>query len=529
MPPPSELDGRDGIVAMLLFAAAVAYLALVPRNLGLADESYFLYEAKRIREGEVMYRDFFQFVTPLSSYLMAGLFALFGTSMATARISMAVLHATTGVLLYATARRLGVRRGFAALVVLAYLAICQAVWPYASWHWFSTLLAAALLFAMVAGPLASRPGWGVVPGVVSGLMIGVQQQKGVFAAAGVGAVFVLDHLLCRREPSPAPWAQLETRLACFAAGVAVVVVPLLAVFVGLAGVEPVYAALVRFPLENYRSNIHIDWGAAGFLSAHYAEYTMPRLLRYSPAALVLPVLAGLRAMRCGDRQRVRQLIALIILSACAALSVWYYPDTIHIAFIAAGFWLCAAVGVEWLLASLPGARPARLAAALVEIAITAVLGLHMFGYVRQLRREFPIAHETAFGRVDFAARWQVLLVDHVRGVLAASPDKDIFYYPPAVSMYLLTGGHNPTPYQYLLPGVSPEEHTSKTLAMLRDGRVPYVITWPFGAAPRDPIVQYIRENYEIVSVPEVGASGERTEYRLFARKDRARPNAPMGS
>src|SRR5262249_12427070 len=57
-------DGRviDVACALLLFTAVLVYLLLLPRHLQVGDESYFLYEAKRIRDGEVMYRDIFQFV-----------------------------------------------------------------------------------------------------------------------------------------------------------------------------------------------------------------------------------------------------------------------------------------------------------------------------------------------------------------------------------------------------------------------------------------------------------------------------------
>jgi len=43
---------------------------------------------------------------------------------------MNVLHAATAVVLYATARRLAVRRELAVVVVVAYLAICQSLYPY---------------------------------------------------------------------------------------------------------------------------------------------------------------------------------------------------------------------------------------------------------------------------------------------------------------------------------------------------------------------------------------------------------------
>ena len=40
----------DRLLAALRFVGVVAYLWYLPRNLGRGDESYFLYEAKRLRD-----------------------------------------------------------------------------------------------------------------------------------------------------------------------------------------------------------------------------------------------------------------------------------------------------------------------------------------------------------------------------------------------------------------------------------------------------------------------------------------------
>src|SRR5262249_45533075 len=107
------LDTGDRVIALTIVALTCAYLAALPRYLGWADESYFLYEAKRIRAGEAMYRDIFKFITPLASYVMALLFWAFGTTLATARIAMSVLHGILCACLYAIARLAGVRRSLA--------------------------------------------------------------------------------------------------------------------------------------------------------------------------------------------------------------------------------------------------------------------------------------------------------------------------------------------------------------------------------------------------------------------------------
>ena len=107
----SRDGGRDAALALLIFAGTVLYLSWLPRNLTAADESIHLYEAKRILDGEVLYRDVFEMITPGFMYLMALLFRLFGTDFATARIAQAVLHGIAAVALYYACRKLDIRRG----------------------------------------------------------------------------------------------------------------------------------------------------------------------------------------------------------------------------------------------------------------------------------------------------------------------------------------------------------------------------------------------------------------------------------
>jgi hypothetical protein len=510
----------DVALAVLLFVAAAIYLSVLPYGLNAADESYFLYEAKRVRDGEVMYRDVFEFATPLAAYAMAGLFWLFGTSVATARTGMAFLHALTGVVLYASSRRLGVRRELAATVPLAYLAICQTVWPYASWHWFSTFFTSAVLLSMITCPWATRTRWMFVPGLLNGLLICVQQQKGVVLAAGTGAVLVVDFLIDRRYPNPGSWRALAMRFVYLTAGVALVVVPVLLAFALAAGVQPLYDALVRFPLENYRANFRSAWGAVGILSVHYADYTFPAVLKYAPLALLLPVANWAIDIVAGwDRPGVRRLTALIVLSAACALSIRYFPDMIHVAFVAGVFWVAAAQGLEWVLSAVR--RPALTRP--IGIVMVALLGsglvLHLAHNARLLRGQFPVSHETAFGRLDFADRWEPVLLDKVRQLVAETPSRELFCYPYLSLPYLATGARNPTPYQFLMSGVSPDQHVKNTLAILDAHRVPYVIGSLFFMRPDDPIAQYINQHYEFIPVPEIAGLGEMPGYWIYARKD----------
>src|SRR5262245_23569214 len=130
----------DVALPALLFAATALYVAAQPRHLAPADESVYLYEAQRVLEGEVLYRDVFEITTPGWLYLMAALLRVFGVDLATARITSAVVHGITAVLIYAACRRLAIRPGLAWLPAFAYLVVCPPAWPIASQHWLGTML-----------------------------------------------------------------------------------------------------------------------------------------------------------------------------------------------------------------------------------------------------------------------------------------------------------------------------------------------------------------------------------------------------
>ena len=75
MPPESALPGArmrwtSAAVGAALALGAFAYLMAYPPALDGADESYILYEAKRLWEGDAPYRDFFDFIMPGTLYSM---------------------------------------------------------------------------------------------------------------------------------------------------------------------------------------------------------------------------------------------------------------------------------------------------------------------------------------------------------------------------------------------------------------------------------------------------------------------------
>jgi hypothetical protein len=496
----NERGLADLVLPVLLFAGTVLYVSLLPRNLGESDEAIYLYEAKRVLGGQVMYRDVFEIITPGWVYLMAFLFRVFGTDLVTARVATAVLHGGTGALLYLACRRLGIRRGLAWPPALGYLAVCASAWPVASQHWLATFVSVLLLWMLSAGR-PDRASWTLLPGVVTGLLIAVQQPRGVVVAVGVAVWLVVDHLIARRYGRGAPWPTLAKQLATLAAGVSLVVAPLGVAMVASAGVEPVWRALVVHPLVSYRGTNHSAWGQVNVMTAWNGSFTFPRLLKYLPAILPVSALRLASLWTAGrDEARARRLALLVVSSLAAMASIAYFPDFIHIAFIAPAFLLMAAEMGEWA-AGRVGRSPGvlRVAGAVAAVAFVLGCGLHLGWNMQRLRATFTVSRETAFGRIDYGNPTEVALYDRLVAVMRDAPSRALFCYPIIAKLYLTAGAENPTPYGFFIAGYSTPDQIQEVLDILERRKVEYVVVLPGFVAKDDPIITYVARHYEPVS------------------------------
>src|ERR1017187_8562357 len=96
----------DWGISVVLFAGSCLYLRLFYNYTTMfPDEGIVLQGAQRILHGQVLYRDFFWFLTPGSFYWMALLFRVFGNSILVVRAALVVYGGIFTVLTYLIARR----------------------------------------------------------------------------------------------------------------------------------------------------------------------------------------------------------------------------------------------------------------------------------------------------------------------------------------------------------------------------------------------------------------------------------------
>ena len=483
---------HDWTLGLGLLVVGVVYVVSLPHVLGGSDEGIYLYEAKRLLDGGVFYRDIFDLITPGAHYLMAAVFAVFGATMETARLADAVIHGLVVLGTYATCRMLAVRRVLAAAAALTQLAVFQPAWPVASPHWLATLLGLLIIPALLGRP---RGLLGLVAGVLAGLLICVQQQKGVAMTAGAAAFLLTERVL----PSPTRGTTHPWRIPAFGAGIVLVVVPLGILLVLSAGVRPVVQALVLHPLLNYPRLNRTSWGSVGPFP-WYARYTFPTALAAAPIVLsaIAAVRAGLQLVRREDGERLRRSVLLGLMAFASIASILYYPDYVHLSFIGAVFAIVAADLAEVALGALPSrSRFARWMVTLVPVVLLAATGAQLTRVMIGSWRDFPFSHLTPFGRMEFHEQHEIDVVERMRTVIDRSASRELFVYPFGAGFYLLTGTVNPTPFQFLLPAYSRPDQIDLTLTILEERQVPYVLVVS-PMTPSDPVLRYVSSHFEQV-------------------------------
>lgn len=518
----------DGIIVALIVTGTIGYLALWPYNLGPADEAIHLYESKRLLDGEVLYRDVFEMITPGYMYLMAFLFRVFGTDVATARLAQAVIHGLSAATLYFICRRLDIRASLSWPVALAYVVVAQPAWPIVSQHWLSTMIMGVLLLVCL-DRLREHSRAALLPGVVLGMLNAVQQQRGLIIAVGIFMWVGLDALLERYYRPQKRWSLLIGRWSWLIGGTLLVMVPTLVVAVAMAGFGPPWRALVIFPLFDYHGSTHCPWGEVNIMSAVQASYTFPRVLKYLPLALVLPSLRFVvLAVRRRNETEVRRLLLLIVFCLASMGSIFYFPDFVHIAFISGAFFVTIAESAEWLLGWLPTPLLMRRVCAWAAAAILLVAaGARLRDNLVRVRAAHPLARSTAFGTIALATPLEADLYDVVNELMQTVPSRALYCYPVISHLYLMTDSHNPTPYGFLSPGYSGPDLIQHVVEILTAKQPPYIVFFKALTHKTDPISAYIQQQYE-----PIGGNRPAGKY-VYRRKgagpvEGAAPSAPSG-
>lgn len=152
------------------------------------DEQVFWMNALRMLQGELIYRDFFEFTPPGTDLVYLGAFALLGPRIWVPNVVQLLLGVSLACLCFHLARSI-MRTAEAAVTAALFLVLLFGKWLDATHHWFSLLAVMAAVGVLMRGSSAPRV---LVCGALLGLASFFTQTRGLGAACGFGVFLIWD-------------------------------------------------------------------------------------------------------------------------------------------------------------------------------------------------------------------------------------------------------------------------------------------------------------------------------------------------
>jgi hypothetical protein len=206
------------------------------------DEGMILASAMKVVDGQVMYRDFFEFWTPGTVYLMGWIMKLFGPDLHVIRIVYVISTALLICAYFLVARRSGLSPKMQAIVVGLY-AFIGAGYLSINHHWYGALGMLSTVWLLQAYTREYKYSYAAWSGLVAGLTAMFMQYEGV-AAIVTGIIAIV---ICT------PRALRLSRLSVFLGASALLMMIVIIFFAAQGGLQQLLYSTIIFPLFQYKS------------------------------------------------------------------------------------------------------------------------------------------------------------------------------------------------------------------------------------------------------------------------------------
>ena len=363
---PSRAGWQVALLSALAFAACYLRLFVLPHTTLLiwSDQLEYATKGVRILDGELPYRDFFEFLTPGTDLVYALLFRLLGVGPWMPNLAMCVLLAITVLAVTWCAQQL-VRGWYAALPAAVAIATVLSGATDASHHWFSTVAALGAVWVLFSGLSPVRV---VAAGAFSGLAASFTQTKGTFVTVALVGYFLW---IGKRENDRTGlwWRRALTLCASAIAAFAAINGPL----IWQAGLGRWAFDVIEFPLRYASSVSANNW--TGVLPAFEENRSVMKWINTPVQFIGVPLVylwffVRMRKARQEPREPWNQLLLLALVGVALMAAVATMPSVKRLTAASPP----ALVLLAWLLSTSRRVRTAMVAgAASVGIAIAQIV------------------------------------------------------------------------------------------------------------------------------------------------------------
>lgn len=502
--------GTAGDFLCLGLLVALCLAAGLPRyrsSLDLGDEGLLTYGAIRVMEGQVPNRDFVSLQPPLSFYVSAAMFKVFGTSLWSLRVLGLAIYVTIPLLIYGVTRCLTCHGlALAAALPSTVLGISFAHFvPVAVWQAVTTTLGAVLLYLLATTSAGRRRFLALPAGVLTAAAMFLRQDEGFYLVIAILA-YTTALRFVKSDSGPKPG--LKTPFGFWVLGMLMVLLPFGIYWVVTGAMGPMFRQLVIFPLTTYAKTSSLPFPS--FRSALTFGPGVVGLLYYAPPVMVLlaGVWLGRRILRGSFSDLEAKLILVLVWSALFYCQVLVRSDMDHLLITLPPFFILLASCLAKFLTALSRVSGGRHATELVSKSAACVFaGLIAAGFLLRVKPDFlpePIGQaetlELARGGVrKLGANNLKKFIERIQ--LSAPPDRPILCLPYQPMFYFLCERRNPTRWNYLWPGdQTREDHLALIQEAKSDPPSVVVITGePEMARYAPEILEYVHTDYQLAA------------------------------
>jgi len=519
------------VIPVLVFLISFAFYFFLQRMHPLTgDEFNLLAGADRILNGQVPYRDFFQFITPGSMYLAALLFFIFGIKYYIITLATALIGSLIITLTYILSRRI-IEKPLFALMPAAYcLLFSMPFFPIYSHHWLSTLFLLAAVNLAVSSFERNSLLMIFFSGLLAGLTFISLQHKGALLLLAILSTLIFSYFYYKENLiKPCLWLM---------AGFASIMIPFsLYLFFSGSLKNMLYDCFVwvyegYLPFNSYPAYCY---SSKRYISYFFREFGFPEnllkarnflLIAYLPLFVIvhggLTLLRTLYSNRGTDRGKTDRTFFLYYITSILlfVFAVLPRPDDSHILFVFQPIVILFSLCLQYIYLQ-PKQKNLR---SLVISAIAAAIAVSfiansLLGSLNKIKEAsgyiFPVIAKRGViftNNTDEYAYYRDTLAyieDEIKG-------ENIFIYTWSTFFYFLPGKKNFTKYDGFIPGYNTNRQMDEVIEEIKKNNIGYILYdgydrfikeqgenshYPLAGDLIDPennLVKFIEKNYESV-------------------------------
>jgi len=482
------------------------------------DEGIALYGAKRIILGQILYKDFFDIVTPGTDYLLAGVFKIFGTTLKAARITTIVANALNVAMLYSISNSFTKNKKLALIpsVLLMMIYITDVDYYAVSHHWFAiTTVIFTLLLSIKSEE--GKLSW-VFPGIGTFLVFIFMQSDG-FIVYGMLVIFLLVKIFLNKDKQ----RYILHDFIYYSLGFWIPIVVLCLLFYANGGLKDFMYDVFIWPINHYKTTNDISYFTVPFNNQLLQIYgysfiekiTLP-IIWYFPLLLLFLSITFVIIEYSKNRTIDYHLILLLLILSSLFISELFNPEILRI--VVYGPLILIMILTLW------GRDKTLFHSFFKAISIFYLIGGLTFTWYT-CRTEFKNANFVGKHSLTVkSAAGDILVANNSPGMISniltllnalnwEFPENTfIFYWSPII--YFMSGTNNPTILNTYVPLYNTRAQVDKVIQQLESSKPPLIImdnyldllryqwTWrnvnPGVFDPsNDKILQYVNQHYVV--------------------------------